>query len=129
MMSTDSVLLSGDDIEDYRLQRFFKAYIRMANDARVRMAAPSDGLGNVQLSEAELEDPQVLRDEALRYAERMYECDEKTSYDIAGCVHGEWALALAYTFEATKLMCAGGNSRPIEQLLQMAIDEIRNPTP
>ena len=43
-----------------------EAYIRMAEQARYRPAAPNDGFGNSDLSEQELADADILEEEARR---------------------------------------------------------------
>jgi hypothetical protein len=123
----DDTLLTGDNITDYKTQQFFRAYIRMAREARIRMQAPSDGLGTVMLTDEELTDPLVLRNEAMEYASEMVAADEKTHYELFGCTHGPWTQAFAFTLQAAELMFSGAGAEPtISRLLQMALDEMRS---
>ena len=49
-------------------ERIQEAYIAMAVTARYRPAAPGDGMGSIDLTDAERKDGAVLREEARQYA-------------------------------------------------------------
>lgn len=51
---------------DERFERYRTAYLEMAKTARYRPVAPSDGLGNVQLSKSQMADPARLSAEAVK---------------------------------------------------------------
>jgi hypothetical protein len=75
------------------------AYRRMATEARYRPAAPSDGMGNMVMPEAEL----LLDEEAATYARRWLAAeDEDGAFDV-GTPDVEARPALVFTVEAARL--------------------------
>lgn len=107
------------------LERIVEAYEQMASKARYRPAAPGDGLGSVELSAEELEDSDVLREEAVLYAKRFIEEENKLHFKI-GISNWSTNRALVYTIEAARLMCGGmgQNSRALK-LIKMAAEELK----
>lgn len=106
-------------------EQFRQAYLTMAQKARYRPEAPSDGLGNVLLDEDELADSAILADEADRFADAFAQGDQEMQHVTIGCVHFPFAKAQVYLLEAAKLCCAGHTAAPtIRQLLTLAAAEM-----
>jgi hypothetical protein len=106
--------------------RIRNAYLQMAEKAHFRPQAPSDGFGNVQLTEGEIADQDRLEKEATAYAKRFVE-QEKSLYFRIGT--GDWtnAHALVYAIEAEKALCGGASSMDLAiKLLEMATAEARD---
>jgi hypothetical protein len=102
--------------------RFAEAYLQMATIAKYRPAAPGDGLGNLYLSQDELEDKGLLMEEAVEYARRFAQEDEDLRFDV-GCSKYDGCRALVYIIEAARSICAT-NDKLAVKLLKMAIKEI-----
>ncbi|WP_416957791.1 hypothetical protein ACNKF0_09430 [Nocardioides sp. T5] len=95
------------------------AYRRMASEVRYRPAAPSDGMGNMVMPEAEL----LLDEEAAAYARRWLAVeDDDGTFDV-GTPDVDARPALVFTVEAARLT-AGAVFEPAVQLLRMAADEL-----
>src|SRR5262245_31327459 len=108
---------------DPRWQRFREAYLLMARDARYRPQAPSDGLGNIMLSEKELADEARLELEASSYAIKFMKEEDDDEFFI-GCSDFTTNRAFVWTIEAARLLASPDIPRAIK-LLEMAIDEIK----
>ena len=106
--------------------RIRDAYLQMAKRARFRPQAPSDGFGNVQLTEGEIADQERLEKEATTYAERFVEQEKNLHFRIGT---GDWtnARALVCAIEAAKALCGGASSMDLAiKLLEMATAEARD---
>jgi hypothetical protein len=107
--------------------RIREAYIQMATIGRYRPLAPSDGLGNVELSKEELEDTQRLNDEATQYAKNFMKTEDAGGDFHIGVSDFVTNRALVYTIEAAGLLCAGaGATATALRLLEMAIEEVKH---
>lgn len=95
-----------------------EAYGRMATEARYRPAAPSDGLGNIVMPEAEL----VLGDESAEYARQWMSQEDEGNFSTGYPDH-PGRPALVFTIEAARLIC-GVTYEPAAQLLRMAAAEL-----
>ncbi len=96
------------------------AYRRMAREARYRPAAPSDGLGNITVPDAELD----LDAEARQYAARWWEQEDEHTW-VLGCANYPDRPAMILALEAARLCCSGGDAPSYaRRLLQMAIEEL-----
>jgi len=105
--------------------RFAEAYIEMANKARFRPEAPSDGFGTALLDEAELQSESVLHEEAARYATGLAKQDDKGDFDLSGCTNFEQNRLFVYLLNAARLCFSGNVTLPtIKSLLKLANDEI-----
>lgn len=113
---------------DTEHERIREAYLRMAERAEYRPQAPSDGFGNIQLSESELADQKRLDAEASDYATRFMEEENSLRFNI-GVSNFETNRALVYTIEAARLLCGGSlsNSHAVK-LLEMAVEEVKETT-
>jgi hypothetical protein len=109
-----------------RAVRYANAYLAMAHFAKYRPAAPSDGLGNIQLSKAELDDPRRLKEEALKYA-RSFSKEEDSHQFRVGCSDFRTNQALIWTIEAARQLCSGGGGNETAAvLLKMALRQVRS---
>jgi hypothetical protein len=96
-------------------QQYKDAYLAMAQKAGYRSAAPSDGLGYLQLSPSEASDPVRLDKEAEDFAADFLRADN------------EPLKPFFYAVQAAQLMCGGtANRPPIKALLKMALKEIED---
>jgi hypothetical protein len=91
----------------------------MADKAKYRPAAPSDGFGHIQLSESELDDKDRLR------AERFAAEEDSRQFNI-GCAGGTDLMALAYIIEAARCLC-GAERTVAKRLLKLALAEMAIP--
>jgi hypothetical protein len=90
-----------------------------------RPAAPSDGLGYLQLSPSEASDPVRLNKEAELAADFL-RADTARRTVIDGCAN-QPLKAFFYAVQAAQLMCGGAANRPpIKALLKMALKEIED---
>ena len=114
-----------DEDVDQRFARFCEAYGAMADSAKYRPAAPSDGCGGISLSKAALGDREILKQEASKYAAAFRKEDDAREFYI-GCSNFDTNRALVYVIEAARQLCGGnaGNATAL-RLLKMAIDEIK----
>jgi hypothetical protein len=107
-------------------QQYKDAYLAMAQKAGYRPAAPSDGLGYLQLSPSEASDPVRLDKEAEDFAADFIRADTARRTVIDGCAN-EPLKAFFYAVQAAQLMCGGtANRPPIKALLKMALKEIED---
>jgi hypothetical protein len=109
---------------DPRFFRYREAYLAMSERARYRPAAPSDGMGHIQLEAGELGDRARLDREADRYAVGFVREDDATEYPI-GCPDFAFNKAFCWVIEAARLLCSPA---PVEarKLLRMAVEEINS---
>jgi hypothetical protein len=103
------------------------AYLTMATRLKYRPAAPGDGFGHVCLTDDELENPELLSQEARAYAEQFMKHDNDRVFPI-GCSNYRTNRALVYVIEAARQLCATSDELAIK-LLQLAIIEIGRATP
>jgi hypothetical protein len=109
---------------DPRLERFRQAYLQMAQQAKYRPQAPSDGFCNILLEPAELCDPDRLWREATEYALQFSAEEDGHSFWI-GCSDFRTNRAFAWSIEAARLLAAGDFSRDTAlKLLRMAVREV-----
>jgi hypothetical protein len=108
-----------------RLERFYEAYLAMAEEARYRPAAPGDGCGHVYLTRAELRDPKQLEEEAVTYAVG-FSNEEDTLKFYIGCTNFSTNRAFVWAIEAARNLAGGdaGNKTAIK-LLEMAAAEVK----
>lgn len=99
------------------VEQFKAAYRRMAA-AGYRPAAPSDGLGNITASTADLD----LEAEATKYAAHWWKTGEDEGMPFVGVPSYEDRTAYTFAVEATRLL-NGGNRDLAARLLQMSLDE------
>lgn len=103
-----------------------RGYHILAESARYRPAAPSDGCGSVLLDDKELRDPGILRDEATRYAIAFCEADEAMLHEVHGCVHSGLGIVQMLALEAATLCNAGSDAEPfIRRILELAIERLK----
>jgi hypothetical protein len=117
-MNADSDLLNGLDIAEGP-REFFQAYVAMALQAELRPKAPNP-------SQVDQESPVALRAEAFEYAGDMMRQEGEGAHQIFGRVNYSFAKAFAYALQAARMMRQPDvNKAATEQLLQMALDELR----
>jgi len=85
----------------------------MAKKARYRPYAPSDGLGNISLTDAELADPGRPEREAATAALIFDDDDKEHLHAVIGCVNGDSAAAMFYCLQAAEVCCTGSGELPI----------------
>jgi hypothetical protein len=111
----------GRQTEHDRIQ---EAYLQMAERAKFRPQAPSDGMGNIQLSDEDLTDPKRLAKEATEYADRFVKEENTQQFDI-GCSDFTTNRAFVYTIEAAKALCTGAHGIATAlELLRMAVADV-----
>lgn len=109
---------------EWRFNRYKEAYLEMAKRARYRPGAPSDGMGNIDMTDAEFRDPVILDREAAKYALGFLKQDDDMEYPL-GCPHGPFNKAFFYAIETAQLLCGGvGAEEHALELLKMAIEEL-----
>jgi len=102
--------------------RIREAYLKMANVAKYRPEAPSDGC----LSREELADPKRLNKEASDYADRFLEAENTLDFRI-GVRHWDHNRVLVYTMEAARLLCCGSGTTDFAiRLLKLALEEAKD---
>src|SRR5260370_40836770 len=104
-------------------QRIREAYLKMAEEAHYRPAAPSDGFGSTYLSNEELSDSNRLEEEASGYATAFINEEDRVRFRI-GVSNFKTNRALVYTIEAARLLCGSDDARAMK-LLNMAIEDIQ----
>jgi hypothetical protein len=102
--------------------RICEAYFKMANVAKHRPEAPSDGC----LSGEEMADPRRLNKEASDYADRFLEAENALDFRI-GVRHWNHNRVLVYTMEAARLLCCGSDATDLAiRLLKLALAEAKD---
>jgi hypothetical protein len=105
------------------IMRFIEAYLMMAMRAKYRPGAPGDGCGGIYLSDAELADPNRLRQEAVKYAKR-FKAEEDTRNFNVGCSNYDTNRAFMFAIDAARNLAAGqGGNATALRLLKLAIEE------
>lgn len=102
---------------DELVAQFIDAYKQMANEARYRPAAPSDGMGHITVPLAQLD----LNKEALEWTGWWLGGREEEAYKLVGCADFHERAALAMVIEAASCLC-GVMYRPAARLLRLAAD-------
>jgi len=108
-----------------KLQCFYEAYLLMAEHARYRPAAPSDGLGNIQLTLAQVHDKHRLQEQAIAYAVEFAK-DEDTDQFWIGCGDYKTNRAFVWSIEAARLLAGSDADDKAIVLLEMALEEVRS---
>lgn len=96
------------------------AYVRMADEARYRPQAPSDGFGNITVPLEDLD----LEDEARRYAERWWREEDEGDF-VIGLANYSTRPAMIFALEAARCTCSGTADDVALRLLRMAVAELR----
>lgn len=104
--------------------RIAEAYLRMAQIAKYRPRAPSDGFGGICLSDAELQDREILLKESVLYANDFI-AEENTCKFWIGVSSYATNRAFVFAIEAARLLCSGSDDDRASKLLKMALAEIR----
>jgi hypothetical protein len=105
-------------------QLFAEAYLKMAEEAKYRPAAPGDGCGGISLSDKETNDESILREEAETYAKRFIE-EEKSRTFWIGVSAYRTKRAFMWTIEAARELCGGyDNNQVVIALLRMALADV-----
>lgn len=99
-------------------EQLVDAYVRMADEAKYRPAAPSDGMGNITVPEESLD----LDAEAIKYAHGWWDSENEMSYWI-GCPSFPDRAALVFIVEAARNLC-GVERGVAADLLRMALAEV-----
>lgn len=107
-----------------KLQRFYEAYLMMAERAHYRPAAPSDGFGNIQLTLEQVRDDYRLQREAVAYA-LEFDKEEDTNSFWIGCSDYKTNRAFVWSIEAARLLASGDTDDKAIVLLEMALEEVR----
>jgi hypothetical protein len=94
------------------------AYLKMAEEAQYRPAAPSDGFGNITVPLEELD----LDAEARKYAARWWAEEDEMTFWL-GCCDYKSRPATVYAVEAARCM-NGGDQTTAKRLLQLAVDSL-----
>jgi hypothetical protein len=111
--------------DNAEFDRIREAYLAIAKRVRYRPQAPSDGFGNIQLTEKEILDQARLESEASEYAKRFLEEEDRRTFHI-GVSNFATNRAFVYTIEAAKLLCGTTASLPlVRKLLEMALDDVK----
>jgi hypothetical protein len=98
------------------------AYKLMAERARYRPAAPSDGMGSITVPPEELN----LERESLQYAARWWEEEDNHKFHV-GCCNHSTRPATIFAIEAARLMCAGHSANKTAlELLQLAVEQLKS---
>jgi len=105
--------------------RFAEAYIEMATKTKVRLEAPSDGLGVILLEPWELNNNKLLVEEAYSYASKMRTADDRGEHILDGCTNWDHNKLFVYLQTASQLCFGGSRSTPfLKKLVNMASEEI-----
>ena len=109
-------------ISEKSVDQIMDSYKAMADEARYRPAAPSDGMGTIVVPLKELD----LEDEASRYVVDWWEQEDKREFRV-GCCDFTTRPSTIYAIEASRNMCAGTAGREVAlRLLKMAVRELEN---
>jgi hypothetical protein len=82
-------------------EQVVEAYLLMAERARYRPAAPSDGFGHITVPLAELD----IDEEAREYAQRFWD-QEDDKWWFIGCANFAQRKAMVYLVEAARACCS-----------------------
>jgi hypothetical protein len=112
-----------EQIAESPIMRFAEAYLMMA-DIKYRPGAPGDGMGHVSLSPDEYKDQDRLQSEAVQYAVKFYQEDNRQEFHT-GCTNYTTCGAMVFIIEAARQLCTGDDGNQCAaRLLSMAITEI-----
>jgi len=103
-------------------KRIVEAYLKMAQVAHYRPAAPGDGMGSVDLTEEEIADTPRLAKEAADYAESFLK--QEDSHFTIGVSDGSTNRALVYAIEAARALCSPDPDLALS-LFKMAVEETK----
>lgn len=107
-----------------RLENLRAAYLAMAEQAKYRPAAPSDGFGHIRLELEELRNPERLLAEATKYAIE-FSAEEDTDTFWIGVSDFRTAKAFMWAIEAARCLASGdGGNEAAVKLLRMAAKEV-----
>lgn len=99
-------------------EQLVEAYLLMAEKARYRPQAPSDGLGHIT---ADLDDLDIDQ-EARAYAQRFWD-SEDDRYWFIGCANFSQRKAMVYLIEAARACCSA-NPALAADLTDLAVAEL-----
>jgi len=109
-----------------RNARYAEAYLRMAEEARYRPQAPSDGWGHIRLSLEQVRDRPRLEQEAIDYA-LMFAKEEDGQEFRVGCSNFTTNRAFIWTIEAARCLASGADGDAIAlRLLKMAATDVKS---
>lgn len=104
------------------VEQIASAYKLMAEKARYRPAAPSDGVGNITAPPEKLN----LERESLQYAESWWDQEDKRKFNV-GCCNYSTRPATIFAIEGARLMCAGSTANKTAlELLQLAVEQLKS---
>lgn len=107
---------------DTTTQQIELAYRRMAEEAKYRPSAPSDGFGTITVPLTELD----LDAEAGEYAEQWSRDEDSDTYWV-GCCHYPYRPAVIFAIEAVRNLNGGISGKATAlTLLKMAITSLEN---
>src|SRR5580698_6643812 len=113
--------MSGKKAEHERIR---EAYLQMAKVATYRPQAPSDGMGNIELDDEELQDQKRLEDEETKYADNFIKTEDAGGDFNIGITDFKTNRGVVYAIEAAKALC--GANRPLaRKLLEMALEDVK----
>jgi hypothetical protein len=96
------------------------AYLKMAEHARYRPQAPSDGFGHITMPLAELD----IDEEAREYAQAFWD-SESESWWFIGCANFTQRTAMVYFIEAARACCSSDPDLA-RDLATLAIAELKD---
>ena len=119
---------SGDDVREKiaesRVMRMAQGYLMLAEEG-YRPGAPSDGCGGIMMTDEELQDKDRLYLEAVIYACRFADADDKHEHHV-GCSNWTTNRALIMCIEAARLLNAGTTGDAwAARLLKRALCELQ----
>ena len=106
-----------------RYDRHREAYLQMAEEAGYRPAAPSDEMGNADLTAEQLRDRSQLEREAHQYALRFSAEEDAHRFRIE-VSNFSMNRAFIYTIEAARCLATGEEDVALS-LLEMARNEVQ----
>jgi hypothetical protein len=113
--------MATDNIEYTRIK---EAYLQMVSEAKYRPGAPSDGFGNIQLTEEELKDAGRLDAEAHKYAVNFIAEENGLKFHI-GISNYDTNRAFVHSIEAARNLCDGKWGAEVAlRLLKMAVRDV-----
>jgi hypothetical protein len=111
-----------ESIAEDKILRFAQTYLMMAG-AKYRPQAPSDGMGNIQLTKGQCSDEARLYLEAVEYAAAFNREEDGHDGFHIGCSNWSTNRAFILSVEAARLLAGGGDEHAV-RLLELAIKEI-----
>lgn len=95
-----------------------EAYLQMAEKARYRPQAPSDGFGHITVPLAELD----IDEEARTYAQSFWDAEDEHWFYL-GCSNYSQRTAMVYLIEAARACCAADPALAAD-LTDLAVAEL-----